>query len=677
MIKNFSLKFIFSVFGLLAFTPLAKGNKACISIYTIGTTETASSSANVRKERVKQYRSKIVELWNQAAFTVAAGTLHKSWQDTNTYQTRYKLMLDEKNQPISDISKYMQDRGIPQSYLEYYRKNKDNYYEEDLKGFPSRLLSYGNRIKNVQGSRSILRQVIELIVSKPKDADEAFRIVIDALQVTHVDWLNMNPWAKGSRPDHIRDLTPDLAITNASGPYNLFLAHMNSRDPFHRMIKDAFEKHIATQQRKRIEEFSNSNIESVYLNLITSKGSKVIIDSNLEHFFESKIRVKKIKETLSDNATMSENEKFYADILREEIKKSLKYNGKIRLKAPSTVPGSGAKVFLVIDESGTVIGALKIQHKKKGGLDELLSTLTVSKFVTESRSDVNIVRVVDYGLLSDNNYFSVIEPAKNRDLDGWLRAAQDSKAEAAIIENAAQITAMLHNHSGNTVASKDTLDIFKGNCLHEVRKLNSFRNDEDLEAATKDLGVSTELIQRVKREIGSAANFYEHNLDNNLSKFRPTTIHGDLHGGNVFYNSILGKSTFIDYSTLTWTIAKKGQPGTGDSANDLGRMVGHFFVEDLKTNSYGSATKQRVEKFYTEYLKHSHLKIGTPEEVVLRQSVVFYLYRYFAIQAADVAGVKFNSPVLSQPQLIQKLFELWLEVGEVFLPKTKENSNAA
>jgi|JI10StandDraft_1071094.scaffolds.fasta_scaffold48678_2 hypothetical protein len=676
MIKKISIKVIFSFFGILASAHIAQGNEACISFYKKSGLASAIATSE-KKERVKQYRTKVAELWNQEAFTVAADTLHKSWQETNAYQTRYKVMADENNTPIIDIKKYMRNAGIPESYLEFYRVNKDGAYEEDLKGFPNRWLSYSNRIKNEMGSKSILRQVIQLLTSNPKNADEAFSMVIDALQVTHQDWLDMNPWAKGSRPAHIRDLIPDLAITNASGPYKLFLAHMNSRDPLHQRIKDAFDKHIAGQQKKRIEEFANSNIESVYLNLITSKGSKVILDDNLEYFFDSKIPVKKIRESLPDSATMSENEKYYASILGPDIKKSLKYGGKIRLKAPSTVPGSGAKVFLVVDEGGAVIGALKIQHKDKGGLDELLSTLTVSKFVAENRSNVNIVKVVDYGLLSDNNYFSVIEPAKNRDLDGWLHAAQGTNAEVTILENAAQITAQLHNHAGNSPASKDTLDMFKGNSLYEVRKLNSFRNDKVIEESTIKMGVPVAIIRQVKQKVEAASASYEHGLDYYLNFFRPTTIHGDLHGGNVFFNSVSKRSTFIDYSTLTWTIANKGQPGTGDAANDLGRMLGHFFVEDLKANNYGPATNQRVEKFYHEYLKYSKIEVGSREETVLRRSLVFYLYRYFAIQASDVAGVKFRSSVLTQPQLLQKLYELWLNADQIFSLQAPAETDAA
>ena len=115
MIKKISIKVIFSFFGILASAHIAQGNEACISFYKKSGLASAIATSE-KKERVKQYRTKVAELWNQEAFTVAADTLHKSWQETNAYQTRYKVMADENNTPIIDIKKYMRNAGIPESY---------------------------------------------------------------------------------------------------------------------------------------------------------------------------------------------------------------------------------------------------------------------------------------------------------------------------------------------------------------------------------------------------------------------------------------------------------------------------------------------------------------------------------------------------------------------------------
>jgi len=112
-------------------------------------------------------------------------------------------------------------------------------------------------------------------------------------------------------------------------------------------------------------------------------------------------------------------------------------------------------------------------------------------------------------------------------------------------------------------------------------------------------------------------------------------------------------------------MAKKNQPGTGDPANDLGRMLGHLVIEDLKSGKVGKNTSLRIQEFYTDYLSYSGLQKGTPEESILRKSITFYVNRYFAVQLSDVKGTKFNSQVYERPELIRRLFNTWNEIDHI------------
>ncbi len=661
------------LFLIIAGQQWAFGNGICARFYNLENGRNFSETRN----RSQVYRKKLRDILSEKNIFEGANILQEAWQANNTYQTRYKLMLDENFKPITDFEAFVKDHKVPEKYREFYRPNSDGNYEEDLKGVPNRFLSHGSLSKNLIGSRSILRQVAELLVAAPGSVDKAYELVIDALQVTHQDWMNMNPWAKGVRPEHIRDLVPDLGLTNASGPYSLFQKYMDFSDPFHLRILEAFHRHQFNLQKKRVAGFGNDTIEAVYLDIVLKKGVKVPIDSYLEHFLDSKMKTVKIKDTISINAKSSDVAPKYLEALGSNIRSALGIDGAFQLKAPDTPPGSGARAYLVIDSKGQVVGALKVQNKNHpkpmAGLDELLSALTVEKFIRENRPGVDIARTLDYGLLSDSSYFSIVEPAKSKDLDGWLKSLDNPLRESQILETSAKALVDLHRPPGIPMASNDTFDIFKGNSLYEVRKLREYVNADGLQKSTIELGVSESLVSQVRDNVKQAVERYEGDLDRQLVNFGPATVHGDFHGGNIFYNERARKATMIDYGTLSWTIAFDKRTGTGDPANDLGRIMGHFLVEDLKKNQLSNETFDRARDFYRDYILSAGIEIGSKKETVLRDSVLFYLNRYFAIQAGDLHGDKFSSKVLSQSDLMKNLYQLWLQLDRVIEISSSRN----
>ncbi len=645
------------------FLQILNANELCFRYYKSSGSESSSGlkKSGDAKERVRAYRKNIETILSEENVKRSSDSLHGAWQKSTTYLTRYKLMADKMGNPILDFKGFVLENKIPEKYWEFYRKNSDGKYEEDLVAVPNKYLSYGSYSKNLIGSRSILRQVAELMVSSPRSVGEAYDMVIKALQVTHEDWLRMNPWAKGSRPDHILDLIPDLGLTNASGPYTLFSEAMNYSDPAHLRILEGFHRHQDNLQKKRIGAYGQQNIESVYLDLILKKGTKVPMDEHLEHFFDSKMKMVKMRVPVDEKQSSKEVAEVYQTQLAQEIRSSLKISGDFRLKAPDTPPGSGARVYLVIDTEGKVAGALKIQSKnfpsKFAGLDELISALTVEKFITENRPGVQIARTVDHGQLSDNSYFSIIEPARERDLDGWLKTLVKPDSVSLILQTSAQTLAHLHSPGTGAMQSRDVYETLKGNGLYETRKLREYVSNVSLQNETQEMGVSKEVISLVKAQVKIATESYERILDRQLSDFSPSTTHGDFHGGNIFYSLRENKSTMIDAGTLTWTVAS-----TGDPANDLGRIMGHMLVEDLKHARVTDVTFARAKEFYRNYILSARIEIGSKKEQVLSASVAFYLNRYFAIQAGDLAGKKFSSPDLAQPELMGRLYDLWLQL---------------
>lgn len=124
-------------------------------------------------------------------------------------------------------------------------------------------------------------------------------------------------------------------------------------------------------------------------------------------------------------------------------------------------------------------------------------------------------------------------------------------------------------------------------------------------------------------------------------------------------NETVDRATVIDFGSATWALAKSGQPGTGDPGNDLGRMIGHLIAEDIRRPQITPVIFAKAREFYYDYLVAAGITVGSKNERILAASVDFYIHRYFAIQASDIAGKKFKSKHVSQEVLLNRLLDYW------------------
>lgn len=197
--------------------------------------------------------------------------------------------------------------------------------------------------------------------------------------------------------------------------------------------------------------------------------------------------------------------------------------------------------------------------------------------------------------------------------------------------------------------------------------MRDFIHSEKLERRAHLSGMSVEFVRTLKEKNVSSVDTYEQDLDKDIFLFRRTTTHCDYHGGNIFFDAERGQASIIDYGGLTWTIAKDNHDGTGDPANDLGRLMGNILLEDIKEGTYTLKSYDKLKSFYSHYLAFSGIRTYSEEELVLRRSVNMFINRYFAIQCVDESGTKFNSQALNKLQREELLFRVWSEVNSNLL----------
>jgi hypothetical protein len=450
---------------------------------------------------------------------------------------------------------------------------------------------------------------------------------------------------------------------------------LDPQDHFNHLIETALHERLKRLWEKLLAPFDGKPLEESYLALIYMKGIKPSLTSELTEFFAAKVEKKKKIEVLPDAGDPSEyRQEFFRKHLYADIISALGLAGDFTLSLPATPAGSGAQVFLVRDAKGGVVGALKIQSKESGGLDELLSSLSMETFLSQNRPDVNIVKVADYGILNDESYFTIITPARSKDIDGWLHSKPSEKMQALLIEKAAKMTADLHRSNSNDgnsngvtppKLSKFIMETFKGNSLYDVHWMRDFIHSQKLEIRGEQIGMSPELVNVLESKVALSVDEYERDLDNNVQLFRRTTTHGDYHGGNIFFDAEHSLATMIDYGGIAWTIAKDNHAGTGDPGNDLGRLMAHILLEDVKDGTYKIISYNKLKLFYSHYLNFMSISLHSPEELVLRRSVNMFINRYFAIQCGDVSGTKFKSRSMSTPHLVQILFKAWSDLDPV------------
>jgi len=96
--------------------------------------------------------------------------------------------------------------------------------------------------------------------------------------------------------------------------------------------------------------------------------------------------------------------------------------------------------------------------------------------------------------------------------------------------------AALHGKVDASEVSKETRQTFKGNALYDLRKIKDFIKKDLISQQGKANGVSQDLIDGIIQKIKKSTSDYEHDLEYSLENFKPTTTHGDYHGGNLFFN---------------------------------------------------------------------------------------------------------------------------------------------
>lgn len=617
------------------------------------------------KQRFRLYAHLIRQLSGIEYARQWGDRLHEIWQETNTYRTRYKLMEDQSGVAIRDLEQYFKKNAIPDEYKKFYLKNGKGDYEEDIKQIPNRYLAFNNQKENFGGARIVLRELTRLLVAAPRSAEEAERVLTEILQRIHADWLERNKgWVGDSYPREASRLSPETQITNA---YPLLVALReahNPGDPHHALILSTLDKHLSRLQVRRMERFSGLPVGQAYLEMVVEKGMKPHLDPAVVDFFDSKLRHKELGAAVPTSSSPKDFQEFYAKEFEAEILQGFPGVGRFSLKAPSTNPGSGAHVLMIRNENGETVGAIKVQSRKAGGLNELLSSSSVEEFLRANRSGVNTASILDKGVFGKDAYFMIFQAAKEKDLEAWLSPLSEREVAVRAVKAAADVTAAFHGRVPGSV-SKETFRLLRGNALYDWRQLNDFLNSSDIEAEGKANQVPTEKIADVRKQTALATTRYKQDLDENLTVFRPSTTHGDLHAGNVFFDVTRDMATIIDIGTMTWTLPLKGQQGSGDPGNDIGRMMGHLFIEGLKEGRGESHALGLIKTFYTRYLDAVGMEPGSPQEQVLRRSAIFYVNRYFKVQLSDKEGVKFKSSNFNRPTLVTRLFDLWSRVDSL------------
>ena len=104
------------------------------------------------------------------------------------------------------------------------------------------------------------------------------------------------------------------------------------------------------------------------------------------------------------------------------------------------------------------------------------------------------------------------------------------------------------------------------------------------------------------------------------SGIRPTVVHGDFHGGNVFIKD--GKvSEFIDTETIFWSLDSEYR-GIGNPANDLAR-----FLDNLHDRLVESTVSTHIINLLEEAFLEGYSRTRNISKETLRDAIEFYKAR--------------------------------------------------
>lgn len=629
------------------------------------------------------------DLHSKPALQSTANMIHGIWQKTNSYRTRYKNMVDEKGENVTNISNYISDHNIPPEVRIHYKKSSDGSYQEDIKYIDNSKLSSINAKENYIGSKYCLKQIAGLMRSLILKVEHKNKITVQeivedinkTLQNIHKEWLSRKNKRLQSRqkyPTKIYEMPPGMQYNNFAIFDTLikkYIYQMDHTSSLFQLIKTSLLQVNQQLLSLVLAPYENLPPGEAYLKMSQDKGTKASLGhESIYNHFDSSLKMTKIKtreiDTISTNEDRENLKQQHQNLLRNELIQGVSVlnddASDLELMTPHTDASSGAIVYLVrkISTEETV-AILKIQSRKSKGLEEVLSTLALNAHLQSDQDIQNFPIVLNYGKINSNDYYLLTSAAHEKDVDNWLRVLERSSSDTLILK-VARALAKLHGPFVDAIKKED-LRTFQGNNFYDiksVRQVTNYDEDDIFKVGLERQDLSPDKAQFLRSLTESAVLNYENIVEANPLLLGPTLIHGDLHGGNLFYNSKNKNVVFIDYSSMSFFLSHRNSAGTGDRGNDIGRKVAHFFVEGLKDNQTLVDSRRKAKVFLQEYIE---LTKPSPENKdAFLKSALFYSLKYLIIQAKDLNGNKFKSQYKSLKALRQGLFELWEEINNFY-----------
>jgi hypothetical protein len=592
--------------------------------------------------------------------------IHLTWQTINSYKTRYKPMKGPDGKPVTDIAEYIRSRNIPAEYRAYYRKTTKGTYEEDIKKIPNQWLASNNSNENSRGAKSYVENLYSLLTDTDvSDANRSTKIV-DSLKAIHVDYFKrmeeMDPGASSWAARTFDEAGIEAQYNGAMQYYKIAERHGVLNDP---KWMAAFDRVVGDLARAKFEPFKDLSVQDAYLALTTKAGTKPSIeaDGHMEKFFGEKLQ----SYDFAMPAERSKESSAVASFLALKFPRLA--SQELKITAPPVPPGTSARVYLVKGPSGNLLAVMKIQSGA-AGLNEVVSTVTVESMLDNDTASFKPAKTLGFGKLQGGDYFTLQEAAHDFEADSTFKSAANSSTRQWMVEKVSETLAAVHGPFKNlspeeAKAKKADLTTFQGNCFYDVRKMTEYfpggRNDV-VAAALQQSVIAAEDVATLINHFQGVTTKYSEIVELRPESLDPTKIHGDYHGGNQFVSARTNSSMLIDYGGVTWFIGKKG--GTGDRGNDVGRMLGNILTEATRHRlDFNGETLPLMEKLIRDYKAHTGIVPGSVNETSFDVSVMFYMNRFVAVNAMDLAGKKFKVAVAgdSPSSLRTRLFKNWVQ----------------
>lgn len=601
-----------------------------------------------------------------------ADLLHRIWQETNSYLSRYKPMATADGKPVTDIAAYIAEHRIPKDYQGYYQKTVKGVYEEDIKGIPNQWLAFSNANENTLGARSYVDHLHTMARTPIRGAGDAVALIYSGLGAIHADWYERNlSWTKPyGEPATFAEAKIDQQYTAAMQLFRIAENYGLLKDATWRQ---AFDQVMTGLSDQRLQPFKGLSVEDTYLGLMAKAGIRPSIEGDLylAKHFDSKLPH---YGTRFPGHGADESAAVLAFLRRNFPTLKGVPADAYGIFAPPVAPGSDARIFLIKDTrpgAKGLVAVLKIQAGA-GGLNEVVATAASEKAVPTQES-FTPVRTLGYGA-AGNDYFILQEGALKFEADKVFTLAPDSRQW--MTAKVAQALATIHGEyrfyaEGELKAIGDDLKTFKGNAFYDIRKMREQLQGGRFDAftANEEQGAVSGMMARwISAAITKYTDRYSEIVQTEPHILSPAKTHGDFHGGNIFLNPATDGSMLIDYSGLTFFMGKK--IGTGDRANDVGRMLGNILVEGTRHQlDFQNGILPLLKSLYGEYVDAVGVKTRHNEREALRIATIVYLNRFIAINAADLAGKKFkpasaeDSSLALRKRLFQNWVALWQEIS--------------